>query len=493
MPVHIRALIVILFFSIIGFTIAKKIFRNQVDESEFKIWRNSWIFFTLIAFLSSNFWLYITLGSLYIFYIFKKTNNKLALFFVLLIVIPPMGKEIPGFGLINYLINLNQPRFLSLFILLPLAISIPRKNKLSFPKISTDFFILFYILLSALIQFRDTTFTDSLRGSFYLLTDIFLPYYVASRYIKNLEQMKAVAVAILSISIVISLIGIFEHFKGWLLYRSLYPLLDFSHNDFMLMRSGGTRSEVTFGQTIVFGYFMSIALGFYLFASQNIQKKNIKRLGFVIILLGLYAPVSRGPWVGAVVMILVFILLGQSALKKLAVTAFIAVLLIPTLTIVPGGDKYLNLIPFIGETEKENVMYRQNLYYKASAVIDRNFLLGSANYINEPEIQSLKVGGVIDIVNSYIQITLKSGYVGLFLFAGSFVTVLIATYNQILRIKDKNDELRTLLRTLLGIMLAIAVTIATVSFIGTVPVFYWSTIGFCAGLSFIARKIDKKM
>jgi O-antigen ligase len=321
-----------------------------------------------------------------------------------------------------------------------------------------------------------------------------LPYYVASRSIKSITQIKTIAFSIITVAIVISLIAVFEHFKGWLLYRSITGILGYIGDDQLLLRSGSVRSIATLLQPIVLGYFMCIALGVYLFAERYIISKNMRRAGYFILVLGLYVPVSRGPWVGAALMILVFISLGPSALKKIATIAFISVLLIPTLSIVPGGEKYLDLIPFVGKTEESTITYRQNLYTNSMAVIERNPLFGSTNYILEPEMQALKVNGLIDIVNSYIQIALESGYIGLLFFVGAFVFAIKSTLKQLKRIKDKNNEFSALLRSIIAIIFGILATIATVSSIGVVSIFYWLMLGICiACCEMIKNELDKEI
>jgi O-antigen ligase len=481
MPEHIRAFIVILTLSTIGFFVAKKLFQTQVTEKEFSAWRNIWFVSTTIAFLSGNFWIYALITSAYIHFIFKKVDNKISIFFIFLFVIPPVGQAIPGLGLVNYLVTIDQIRLASLVILMPIAIQLSRNNKFKFPKTSTDVFILLYVMILISLAMRDTTFTDAMRTAFYTYTDILLPYYVASRGIKNIEQMKTIAIAIITAAVAVAFIATFEHIKGWLLYRAVQGVLGQESTNQVLQRSGSIRSIASLLQPIVLGYFMFIALGFYLFISNYIEKNNIKRIGFAILILGLYVPVSRGPWVGAMLMVLVFLGLGPSALKRLSTLAFCAILLLPTLTIIPGGEKYLNLIPFVGETEKSTITYRQDLYKNSVIVIEKNPLFGSTNYILEPEMQALKINGIIDIVNSYLRIALETGYVGLIVFIGIFLTALMSMYKQMRRIKDKNDEYRALLRSMIGILLGIMATIATVSSIGVVPIIYWLMIGISIG------------
>jgi len=479
MPEHLRALIFIIILASFGFVFAKKIAAGNVSVSTFNRWRNVWFAVLLIAFVANNFWIYIILSSVLILIITKPEQNKVALFFILLFVIPPLEEDIPGFGLVNYLLSLSHPRFITLIILLPAAILISRQNDFKFGKTGADKFLLLYMVLTAFLAYRDTTFTDTLRICFYTFIDIFLPYYVVSRGVKDLPQMKTVLFAFVTSAFVLALIGIFESSKQWLLFNSLDNALGISGTASQYLGRGDSiRVMATLGHSITFGYFLMIALGFYLYLYSTIQSTMIKRIGAVILVFGLLAPLSRGPWVGAAVLVILFVGQGSGAIRKLGALFLAGVVALPLLAVVPGGEKYLDLIPYVGKTETGNIEYREKLFTNSLIVIDKNPLLGSSNFMDEPEMQELIQGqGIIDIVNSYLRITLESGYVGLVLFASVFFSVILRIRKKIKQIKDKENQLHILGRSLVSVLLAIMVTIATVSSIGTIPVIYWSVLG----------------
>ena len=490
MQEHIRALIVIIFLSSIGFALAKKIVQQDVLATDFNRWRNVWFAVTITAFLSQNFWLYLLFSGFLILLLTKQIQNKMALFFILLFVIPPIGNTIPGLGLVNYIITLTHPRFIELIILLPAALVIFRNNNFKFTKVWADKLLLVYILLLIALELRDTTLTDALRESFYIFIDIFLPYYVASRSIKSLAQMKAVLSAFVVSAVVFSLIAIFESVKHWILYNALGDAIGTGGSvSNYLVRSGEIRALATFGHPIVLGYFMSIAFGFYLFLSNSIQNTTVKRMGFLMIILGLLAPLSRGPWVGAAVLIVAYVLQGPMAIKKLSTLFVAGIISFSVLAALPGGQKYIDLIPFVGETEKGNITYREQLFENSMIVINRNPLFGSSNYLETPEMLEMKQGGgIIDIVNTYLRVTLEAGYVGLSLFIGIFVTVIWGVRKNMKLVRDKKNPLHILGRSLVAILLGIMITIATASSIATVPIIYWSVLGLGVAYTQIIKK-----
>ena len=490
MQEHIRALIVIIFLSSIGFALAKKIVQQDVLATDFNRWRNVWFAVTITAFLSQNFWLYLLFSGFLILLLTKQIQNKMALFFILLFVIPPIGNTIPGFGLVNYIITLTHPRFIELIILLPAALVVLRNNNFKFTKIWTDKLLLIYILLLIALELRDTTLTDAIRKTFYIFTDIFLPYYVASRSIKNLSQMKTVLSAFVTSAVIFSFIAVFESVKHWILYNGLGNAIGTGGSMSNYMgRSGEIRALATLGHPIVLGYFMTIAFGFYLFLSNSIQNTTVKRMGFLLIILGLLAPLSRGPWVGAAVLVVIYILQGSMAIKKLSTLFVAGIISFFILAVLPGGQKFINLIPFVGETEKGNITYREQLFENSMIVINRNPLFGSSNYLETSEmLEMIQGGGIIDIVNSYLRVTLEAGYVGLTLFIGIFVTVIGGIRKNMKLIKDQKNQLHILGRCLVAVLCSIMITIATTSSIATVPIIYWSVLGLGVAYTQIVKK-----
>ena len=191
-------------------------------------------------------------------------------------------------------------------------------------------------------------------------------------------------------------------------------------------------------------------------------------------------------------MIVVFIGTGRKAVKRLMLLALAGVLALPLLAVVPGGQKVLDLLPFIGTVEAENITYRQQLIDNAMIVIQRNPWLGSFDYRSTPEMQSLTQGqGIIDIVNTYIGIALSVGLIGLMLFVCFFAAVLLGIRKGMRSFSNKDDEARRLGRALLATLAGILITIVTVSSITVIPVVYWSIAGLGVAYAQMARRLKQ--
>lgn len=491
MPEHIKALIVILFLAIIFFAFVHRPACSIADAGDFTRRRNLWFALTLAAFLTYSFWLYIVVATLLLIYSSRHESSPPALFFFTLFILPTAFVPISGMGVINYFFDLTHIRVLELIILLPAYFALRRQSDyLSFGRTGPDKALAAYLLLTALLALRETTVTDTLRQAFYLFIDVLLPYVVISRSLKNLRSFRDILLSLVLAIMVLAPTAVFEAYKHWHLYASVQNVLKMeSKMTGYLARDGILRAIVTAGHPIVLGYLMVVGMGFYLFLQRSIPQELIRRLGMALLVAGLIASLSRGPWVGAVVLIVVFIATGRYAARRLMNLALVLMLALPLASILPGGEKVINLLPFIGSTEKANVDYRERLITNSLIVIERNIWFGSVDYFNTPEMQSMVQGeGIIDVVNTYIGIALDEGLIGLGLFVAFFALTLLRIYRAMRSISDRDSEEYLLGRVLLATLLAILVIIFTESSISFIPIVYWSVAGLGVAYVQMVRK-----
>jgi O-antigen ligase len=231
------------------------------------------------------------------------------------------------------------------------------------------------------------------------------------------------------------------------------------------------------------GFIIMVAIGFVLAVRQStIVSPRFTALVFAILAVGLLATLSRGPWTGTLVLALVYLATGRNAVANLGLFAVIGAVAVGLLLLTPAGDFLFNLLPFIGSVDATT--YRERLFTNAMIVIKRNPWFGSPDYLSTPEMQEMIQGeGIIDIVNTYLSITLSYGLVGLGLFLSFFGSILIGL-RRVSRQSGFNTSARALMATLVGIL----VTIATVSSIDFIPYVYWSIAGLSVALIRIAHK-----
>lgn len=486
MPVHLRALVVILFLATVMFALAKSpACAIACTPRDFERRRNLWLAIVLTAFLAHNFWIFIIVTATMLLFVVPRESNKLALYFFILLVVPPFAQKITGLGVINHFFEIDYLRLLALAVLFPAFLELRKqKDSLSLGKSIPDKFILGYLILNFFLIMTVSSFTNTLRVAvFYGFIDIFLPYYVASRSMKNIQDFRDTLTAFVIAALVMGSIGVFEFTRHWLLYASLDDAMgfDWSYASYLEREGAGLRAQTSTGQPIILGYAMAVAFGFFFFLKRTIPSKGAWILGFLALVAGLISPLSRGPWVGAAAMMMVFIITGKSPVRRLVqVAAFLSLGFIALLA-TPFSDKIIDLLPFAGNVEEENVTYRQQLLNIGIQVLLQNPFFGAYNFFLSEEAQALKQGnGMIDLVNTYLAVGLSNGLVGLSLYAGFFISIVASIFRAMRTLPDKDSEIHILGQTLLSTLLGILVIIFTVSSILAIPVITWSVAGLGA-------------
>lgn len=485
MPEHLKALIVILALAGAVFAVAKKpACTSATNPADFSRRRNLWLGITVAAFLAHNFWVYMVAVAVMLLLAAQREPNKLAMYFFLLFAVPAIPAQITGLGVIQHFFSIDYLRLLSLVILLPAFLLLRKQPDTEpFGRTLPDKLLTGYLILQVLLMLTVSSFTNMLRiGIFYSFVDIFLPYYVASRALKNLQGFRDAIMGFVLAALLLSAIGAFEFTRHWLLYASLDTVLGapWDLGDYLARGEEGSdlRAQGTAGQPIPFGYIMAVAMGLLLYLKNNAAKSAVWNLGMILLSIGLFASLSRGPWVGAAAIVIVFIAAGPAPLKGFARLGLLGLLLVPLLLTTDSGQKIIQLLPFVGSASSENVAYRQRLADISLQVIMENPFFGAFDYFYSPAMQDLRQGqGIIDIVNTYLSVGLGTGLVGLSLFAGFFIAVAFGVFRSMRSLPDRKDELYSLGRGLLATLLGIMVTIATVSSITVIPVIYWSVAG----------------
>lgn len=480
MQEHLKALVVILLLATIAFALCKLPASQVIEPRLFKLRRNLWYFLTFAAFISHS---YVTFACIVVIALAvtqRRDSNPLALFFSLLFLAPPAPYQVPGFGVVNYILSLDYIRLLTIVILVPAAVRLKSQSETKPVGAGVpDKLLALYLLLAGGLGFRDTSITDGMRHLVYLIVDVFIPYYVASRSVRNVTAFKNVFFALLVSTLILSLIAIVEYSRNWLLYRALIDSLELRWGlGNYLGRTDSLRASASTGQAIVLGYLVVVAIGTLSFLSRFIENKKRTWVLAAVLTAGLFATLSRGPWIGAGVVVVSYLAISPGAVRKLSIL-FVAMLLsLPLISVLPGGEKLLDLLPFMGSVEKENIDYRQRLIDNSIAVIERHPWFGSNDYLGTAEMEGMRQGqGIIDVVNTYIGIALEYGGVGLTIFCLFFANILSSIFRGKKKIPELDQDTEILGRALISILIAILVIIFTVSSISFIPVIYWSIAG----------------
>jgi hypothetical protein len=290
MPEHLRALVVILVLAAVVFAFAKApVCAAASAARDFERRRNLWFGITLAAFLADDFWIYIIVTAVLLLLVLPREPNKLAMFFLLLFAVPSISAQITGLGVIDHLFTIHYVRLLALAVLLPAFVVLWRQPDTEpFGRSIPDVLIIAYLVLQFLVQMNADTVTNTLRqGIFYAFLDVFLPYYIASRSLRNLPEFRDALMAFVTAALVLSAISGFEAAKHWLLYIPLKDVLGAPRGiDDYLGRGGLLRAQASTGHSIVLGYVIVVAMGFFLYLRKSIASATAWRLGMALLLVG---------------------------------------------------------------------------------------------------------------------------------------------------------------------------------------------------------------
>jgi hypothetical protein len=443
MSIYLKQLIVVLGLSALVFAIGKSTALNFMDEADFKRRRNIWMLLSAAAFLSPNFWLFALVAAPALYWGGKRDSHPLAFYVLLMNVIPDISVEIPTDGLgIKKLFSLSIFRLLSLCVLLPAAWQL-RKSK-DPDRIKglqgMDWLLLAYGVLQAVLfvspdmhsnAVMHTSFTNELREAFLFVIDCYLLYYVASRSSSTQRAILDTLAAFCLACLVMASAAVFESWKHWLLYTDLYgrwaPGIDHITSEY-LVRGGLVRAEASSGNALALGYLLAIAFGFWLFLQSHVKSLAAKIAVPVLLWLGLLASSARGPWLGAVLIYFAYAAFRPRGVSRLLTSALIFLVIAGMLLVSPAGTRIRNLLPFLGgKVDQSSITYREQLLDRSWELIQEHPLFGDQDAMSQ--MQGLRQGqGIIDVVDTYVGVTLFYGFVGLSIFLAFILNALFKAY-----------------------------------------------------------------
>jgi hypothetical protein len=481
----VKELIVILAISTVIFRLAKPIALRFMSQEDFSRRRNVWFVMTAAAFLSPSFWLFVAIAALLLWWAGRKDSNPIALYLMLLHVIPSVPMEIPVVG-ITSLFEVDNYRLLSFFVLIPAIFRVRRNqdpDRIRGLKMM-DYLLLGYgVLVVALFvpadlashEITPDSFTSVLRRALLFFVDTYVLYFAISRTCSSARSIVEAQAAYCLACVVMSVIAGFESLKHWLLYADLAlswnPLTPAW--SLYTLRADSIRVSASSGMPLALGYLLAVAFGFWLHLQRHIDSK-VQRIGIALLFwIGLIAAYSRGPWIGAVLIYFVFAALGPRAPSRFFKAAFMAILAAVVVSMTPVWDRVAKVLPFLGgQVDDYNVIYRQRLAARCWELIQSHPFFGDQLALQE--MGDLRQGqGIIDLVNSYASVALFYGLIGFSLFAGFILAALLKAYRYTQATKKTDPELSLLGASIFACIAGTLLMIENTSFIlGYEKMFY---------------------
>ena len=508
MKEHLVALVYILFIAGICFLVmAKPLTARLMAADDFARRRNLWIAVTIATFLAHDYWLAMLVTALIVGIGARREHNPVAMYCVLLFAVPRFDMQISGFGVINYLIEFNHPRLLTLVLLLPAALRLASQPRTANPRLHLpDALFAAYFLYVFVANATANTVTGLMRFTVYVLLDHALLYYVITRSVTDKRRLFDVLAAFFMGVAVVCVIAGFENVRNWLVYESLrnplgVPLQDIGTYLLRATEDGAyLRAYVTMGHAVALGFTSMVAITWLLALAPSLSRQTPapgvqppaqsalpKLLGLAVMLMpvvGLLASVSRGPWLGCAIAMVIGLSFGPGARKRLLWMLVALPLLIAALLILPQGQKFIDLLPFIGTVDPGSVSYRTQLLDRAMIVFWQNPIFGSMHYLENRALEELRQGqGIIDIVNSYVGVALAYGGIGLLLFVAPSAYALWSAWTTSRRFGKQDPDAETAGRALAVSMLGVLLVIGAVSHYFHIPIVHWMVVALCAAFA----------
>ena len=425
MILSIKELIVVLLISIGVFKLTQPVAQLYCSNKDFVRRCKVWIALTITVFIAPNFWVFLLVATPMLIILGKNDSNPTAAFLFLLFVLPPISVRLPMIGL-SFLIDLNFQLVMTFCLLTPTAWRLWKdKNRSRAPGLNVlDVLLLAYCVLTAFLFLQpeiakgvlmQPTFTDCLRRTFEFFFSLFIPYFVISRTSTNRAAIQDMIASFSIKCALLAAVATFEDARRWLLYGELLSRWGLAPTAY-LSRGGDIRAMASTGHPLSLGYLLAVAFGFWLYLQENVQSRASRLSITGLFLFGLFAAYSRGPWVGAIVIFLVFAALGHRSFSKVFKAVAGTLLLGLAVVISPLGDKVVRVVPYFGGTvDIYNVVYRERLFARSWQIIMDHPWFGDQQALLKME--ELRQGeGIIDLMNGFVHILLNNGFVGLSLF-----------------------------------------------------------------------------
>jgi hypothetical protein len=421
----VKELIVVLLISIGVFRLARPVSQLYCPGKDFANRCKAWIALTIAVFMAPNFWVFLAVATPILIILRRNDSNPAAAFLFLLSVVPPISDRVPMIGF-SYLFDLDFNLLMCFFLLTPPAWRLwKNKDGSRAVKLTVlDVLLLAYCVLTAFLFLHpevargvlmQATFTDCLRRTVVLFFSLYIPYFVISRTSTSRAAIQDMIASFAIKCAVMGAVAIFEGARHWLLYGELLSRWGLASTTY-LSRGGDIRAMASAGHPLSLGYSLAVAFGFWLYLQHDVQSRVIRLSITGLLIFGLLAAYSRGPWVGAIVIFLAFAALGPRGFSK----AFKAMAGLSVLglgvAISPLGDKIARVIPYFGGTvDINNVVYRDRLLALSWQIIMGHPWFGDQQALLKME--ELRQGeGIIDLMNGFVDILLANGFVGLSLF-----------------------------------------------------------------------------
>ena len=328
----------------------------------------------------------------------------------------------------------------------------------------------------------DLNITQFLRH----LTDDFLlyiiPYFVISRVIYNLNGYSYLLLGFLTLGILQACYFFFSQLSQIDLYNALNPYRGIFAS-IVEYRGGFLRLSGSLNGVLI-GYLIAGSIFILLTLRKFFPINNFFAFGLIAIFcLGILFGGSRGALFSAVVMTAIFIYIEKAGTFGRFLISFLAVVFLI-------AYYWLGLSELLSyEDEYGTFDFRAELHTAAFEFLKIYPLFGRFDYIDTGMFDHMwRSTGIIDIVSVYLQVALPYGLIGLVLFAGQYLSIILPLLNLTLFNPINNKEIKTYAVIILSMLVGYMFLISTTSSVSLIT--HYGVILLAFGRSILSRRYE---
>ena len=366
---------------------------------------------------------------------------------------------------INYLLLLSYDKVAVLAVLAPLLGVVYKQSKV--PWNITDSLVVSFVVVCTLLTFREGKITTVMRFFVSNVIIYIIPYFVISRSILSIKDLRYCSLAFLILAILLSAVLLMSQVLQVDIYEAFNP------------RSvGNILREYRGGFLRLSGPAIGVVISFLMLCgllSLDILKRHRLVSPFVFwplaasFVLCVIFSGSRAGLFGVVMGVGIYAYFTKLAGAGRVVCCVVLVLLV----ILEYGFDLTSF--FVYEDEYGTFDYRSELYKTSWLYLQQHFLFGSPFYLAGGYFDHLITGlGIIDIVSAYLQVALRYGFVGLFFFVSIYLSVIFSLLKILLSI-TANSQLEServnYIAMYFTFNVVMAFILATTSMVSYFPIF----------------------
>ncbi|NNU17345.1 O-antigen ligase family protein [Parvularcula sp. ZS-1/3] len=359
----------------------------------------------------------------------KDPEKRAALFVMLILIIPERFPYYVPFPGINYLVILRSDILFQVFMGLPLLL-MSRKKVKDGGALLDILFLGFAVFWAMMLLRSPETFTSALRVQVLHVLETVVVYLVLRKWLGSYEGMRAYFTAFFVFLLCLGALAVLSSARNWHFYGEITEF-----NYLALIRHGGIRLSLQFDP--FFLSYMMLTLGVTLYCLR--RWLTLPKLAvFAGVLLALFLAQDTKARTAYLLFVAMFGMLIYFRLPSLGLRKFVMFgAIVAVFVLFPIALNY-----DFGSMEGYNSFdYRQRLFETAMQKLGQNPLFGDSYYYFDPIFDDLVTGeGFVDFTNSYLQIALGSGIIGVSLWTGSHILGIRMAMGNAQKLRAREDE-----------------------------------------------------